>query len=222
MIRVMIVDDHALVRMGIRRLLDDVPMIKVVAEVESGEQALKMARTLELDVILLDMKMSGIDGLEVTKRVKRSHSNIKIIMLTALIDASFPGRMMQAGASGYLTKECGAAEMVAAIEKVHKGGRYLSSKVAQAVALNQVSDNFGKENPFEILSERELQVTLMISRGMNVSEISKDLCLGSKTVNGYRYRIFSKLDLKNDVELVCLAIKYGVIEQPALAVEDNG
>ncbi len=114
MIRVMIVDDHALVRMGIRRLLDDVPMIKVVAEVESGEQALKMARTLELDVILLDMKMSGIDGLEVTKRMKRSHSNIKIIMLTALIDASFPGRMMQAGASGYLTKECGAAEMVAA------------------------------------------------------------------------------------------------------------
>lgn len=215
----MIVDDHALVRMGIRRLLDDVPTIEVVAEVESGEEALKTARLMQLDVVLLDMKMSGIDGLEVTKRMTRSHPNIKIIMLTALIDASFPGRMMQAGASGYLTKECGATEMVAAIEKVHKGGRYLSSEVAQAVALNQVSDSFGKESPFEILSERELQVTLMISRGMTVSEISKDLCLGSKTVNGYRYRIFSKLDLKNDVELVCLAIKYGLIEKPALVAE---
>lgn len=222
MIRVMIVDDHALVRMGIRRLLDDVPSIEVVAEVESGEQALKTARSIVLDVVLLDMKMSGIDGLEVTKRMTRSFPNIKIIMLTALADVSFPSRMMQAGASGYLTKECGAAEMVAAIEKVHQGGRYLSSEVAQAVALNQVSDHLGKDNPFELLSERELQVTLMISRGMNVSEISKDLCLGSKTVNGYRYRIFSKLNLKNDVELVYLAIKYGLIEKPVLAAGDNG
>ena len=218
----MIVDDHALVRMGICRLLDDVPTIEVVAEVESGEQALKQARISAIDVVLLDMKMSGIDGLEVTKRMTRSHPNIKIIMLTALIDASFPSRMMQAGASGYLTKECGASEMVTAIAKVHKGERYLSSDVAQAVALNQLSDNLGNQSPFELLSERELQVTLMISRSMNVAEISNDLCLDAKTVNGYRYRIFSKLNLKNDVELVYLAIKHRLIEEPVLAVGDNG
>lgn len=217
----MIVDDHALVRVGIRRLLEDVDSIEVVAEAESGEQALKKAKLQTLDVVLLDMKMSGIDGLEVTKRMIRFYPHIKIIMLTAFASDSFPTRMLQAGAFGYLTKECGALEMIEAIIKVHKGERYLSKNVAQAVALNRSSLDQEKKSPFELLSERELQVTLMISRGMTVAEISEDLRLGSKTVNGYRYRIFSKLDLKNDVELVYLAIKHRLIEEPLL-VSDNG
>lgn len=221
MIKVMIVDDHSLVRMGIRRLLEDVETIDVVAEADSGEEALKKAKLLELDVVLLDMKMSGIDGLEVTKRMTRFHPNIKIIMLTAAVSESFPSRMLQAGAYGYLTKECGALEMIEAIDKVNKGERYLSKNVAQIVALNRISNNQENQSPFELLSERELQVTLMISRGMTVAEISEDLHLGSKTVNGYRYRIFSKLDIKNDVELVYLAIKHRLIEEPLLAGEDG-
>jgi two-component system invasion response regulator UvrY len=214
MIKIMIVDDHALVRMGICRLLEDIADIEVVAEAESGEVALKIARETKLDVVLLDMKMPGIDGLEVTRRMQRSHPGIKIIAVTAFAKEPFPTRILQAGALGYLTKECGVVEMTEAIRKVNQGQRYLSSEVAQVLALNSLSDKEIRDNPFEVLSERELQVTLMISKGMSVQEIADHLCISSKTVNGYRYRLFAKLEIKNDVELVYMAMKYNLVDSP--------
>lgn len=214
MIKIMIVDDHALVRMGICRLLEDIADIEVVAEAESGEVALKIARETKLDVVLLDMKMPGIDGLEVTRRMQRSHPGIKIIAVTAFAKEPFPTRILQAGALGYLTKECGVVEMTEAIRKVNQGQRYLSSEVAQVLALNSLSDKELRDNPFEVLSERELQVTLMISKGMSVQEIADHLCISSKTVNGYRYRLFAKLEIKNDVELVYMAMKYNLVDSP--------
>ncbi len=217
----MIVDDHALVRMGIKSLLDDVHGIDVVAEAENGETALKKAKTCSLDVVLLDMKMPGIDGLEVTRRMRISHPAIKIIAVTAFAKEPFPTRLLQAGALGYLTKECGLAEMTAAIFKVFQGQRYLSSEIAQAMALGSLADKSDNDSPFDLLSEREIQVTLLISRGMTVPEISKLFCLCSKTVNGYRYRLFKKLNVKNDVELVYLAMKHRLIEQPALVTSDQ-
>jgi len=217
----MIVDDHALVRLGIRRLLEDCSDIDVVAEAESGEEALKQAKDVELDVVLLDMKMPGIDGLEVTRRLRRSHPRLKIIAVSAFSSQPYPKRTLQAGALGYLTKECGVDEMCRAIRRVYNGERYLSAEIAQTLALSSITDSEEAASPFEHLSERELQVTLMLSRGMSVQEIADSLFISTKTVNGYRYRLFAKLGVKNDVELIYLAIKYRVIEKPQVVGEES-
>ncbi|KTD26536.1 two-component system response regulator LetA [Legionella micdadei] len=212
MIKVLIVDDHALVRMGIRRLLDDLPDMEVVADAESGEQALALVKSHKPDVVLLDMKMPGIDGREVTRRLKKSHPQVKVIAVTAMCAEPLPTRVLQLGAMGYLTKESGAEEMAAAIRKVSKGEKYLSAEIAQKMAINSLEAV--QDSPFDLLSEREMQVMLMITRGMTVQDIADRLFLSSKTINGYRYRMFEKLGIKNDVELTFLAMKHRVIEQP--------
>lgn len=217
MIKVIIVDDHALVRMGIKRLLADVSTIKVIDEAESGEELLKIAREKNPDVVLLDVKMPGIGGLEATRRLVRSNDSIKIIALSAFHEEPFPTRILQAGAAGYLTKECGLDEMVTAIEKVHAGERYISPEVAQKIALKSLSDTPGDTSPFDILSERELQIFLMITGGMSVSEISEKLHLSPKTVNSYRYRLFEKLKTRNDVELTHLAMRHHLLDKNQLS-----
>ncbi len=220
MINVLIVDDHALVRMGIRRLLEQLPDMNVVAEAENGETALALVRAHKPDVVLLDLKMPGIDGWEVTRRLKKTHPNIKVIAVTATnSDTMFPGRLLQLGAMGYLTKESNADEMALAIRRVHKGEKYLSAEIAQQMAISSLQAH--QETPFDALSEREMQVMLMITRGMTVQEISESLFLSTKTVNGYRYRMFDKLGIKNDVELTFLAMKYRIIEHPTdIEVDD--
>lgn len=212
LIKVLVVDDHALVRMGIHRLLDDLPDMNVVGEAKSGEEALMMVKSHNPDVVLLDIKLPGIDGWEVTRRLKKSHSDIKIIAVTAMTTDPLPARLLQLGAMGYLTKESSPEEMATAIRKVAKGERYLSAEIAQKIAFNSLET--AKGSPFDALSEREMQVTLMITSGMNVHDISERLFLSAKTVNGHRYRIFEKLAIKNDVELTYLAMKHHVIEQP--------
>ncbi|WP_133126753.1 two-component system response regulator LetA [Legionella nagasakiensis] len=219
MIKVLIVDDHALVRMGIRRLLEDLPDVDVVGEAESGEIALVLVKTQKPDVVLLDMKMPGIDGWEVTRRLKKSNPQVKVIAVTAMCAEPLPTRVLQLGAMGYLTKESGAEEMAAAIRKVYKGEKYLSAEIAQKMAINSLQAH--QESPFDLLSEREMQVMLMITSGMTVQDIADRLFLSSKTINGYRYRIFEKLMIKNDVELTYLAMKHRVIEQPDDSLKDN-
>lgn len=213
MINVLIVDDHALVRMGIRRLLDDLPDMQVVAEAENGEQALVLAKKHAPDVVLLDIKMPGIDGWEVTRRLKKSAPQVKIIAVTACSAEPLPMRILQSGAMGYLTKESGVEEMAAAIRRVALGEKYLSAEVARKMAISSLEA--ADESPFDKLSEREMQVLLMITSGMDVTDIAERLFLSNKTVNGYRYRVFEKLGIKNDVELTHLAIKHRIIEQPA-------
>lgn len=211
-ISVLIVDDHALVRMGIRRLLEDLPDMDVIGEADSGELALSMVKSMKPDVVLLDMKMPGIDGWEVTRRLKKTAPQVKIIAVTALNAEPLPGRVLQLGAMGYLTKESGVEEMANAIRKVSRGERYLSAEIAQKMAISRLDNE--NDSPFDLLSEREMQVTLMITAGMDVQDIAEKLFLSSKTVNGYRYRIFEKLDIKNDVELAYLALKHKLIERP--------
>ncbi|WP_172597055.1 two-component system response regulator LetA [Legionella spiritensis] len=213
MIKVLIVDDHALVRMGIRRLLEDLPDMDVVAEAESGEQALALVKSHKPDVVLLDMKMPGIDGWEVTRRLKKSNPQIRIIAVTAICAEPLPSRILQLGAMGYLTKESGVQEMAAAIRKVAKGEKYLSAEIAQKMAINSLEAV--EESPFDRLSEREMQVMFMITSGMTVHDIAERLFLSTKTINGYRYRMFDKLGIKNDVELTFLAMKHSVIEKPS-------
>ncbi len=212
MIRVLIVDDHALVRMGIRRLLDDLSDIEVVSEAESGEQALLLVKLHKPDVVLLDMKMPGIDGWEVTRRLKKSAPEVKVIAVTALNSEPLPARVLQLGAMGYLTKDSGVEEMAAAIRRVAKGEKYLSAEIAQKMAINSL--DAVEDSPFERLSEREMQVMLMITRGVGVQDIAARLFLSAKTINGYRYRMFDKLGIKNDVELTYLAMKHRVIDKP--------
>lgn len=220
MINVLIVDDHALVRMGIRRLLENLPDMTVVAEAENGETALALVRTHKPDVVLLDMKMPGIDGWEVTRRLNKTHPNTKVIVVTtANVDPTFPGRLLQLGAMGYLTKESDADEMAMAIRRVYKGEKYLCAEIAQQMAISSLQAP--QETPFDLLSEREMQVMFMITRGMTVPEISETLFLSPKTVNGYRYRMFEKLMIKNDVELTFLAMKYRIIERPIDMVADD-
>ncbi|WP_181879316.1 two-component system response regulator LetA [Legionella donaldsonii] len=219
MIKVLIVDDHALVQMGIRRLLEDLPDVDVVADAESGEQALTLVKSHKPDVVLLDMKMPGIDGWEVTRRLKKSNPQVKVIAVTAVCAEPMPTRVLQLGAMGYLTKESGAEEMAAAIRKVAKGEKYLSAEIAQKMAINSLEAV--QDSPFDLLSEREMQVMLMITSGMTVQDIADRLFLSSKTINGYRYRMFDKLGIKNDVELTFLAMKHRVIEQPNDALHDE-
>jgi two-component system, NarL family, invasion response regulator UvrY len=211
-IKVLIVDDHALVRMGIRRLLEDMPDVKVVADAENGESALTLVKQHSPDVVLLDMKMPGIDGWEVTRRLKRSNPHVKVIAVTAMNAEPLPTRILQLGAMGYLTKESGAQEMAVAIRKVAQGEKYLSAEIAQKMAINSLEDT--QTSPFNLLSEREMQVMFMITRGLNAQDIADKLFLSSKTINGYRYRIFEKLGIKNDVELIYLAMKHRVIDKP--------
>lgn len=219
MIKVLIVDDHAFVRMGIRQLLDALPDMEVVAEAENGEQALTLVKAHQPDVVLLDMKMPGIDGWEVTHRLKKSNPHVKIIAVTAMCAEPLPTRVLQLGAMGYLTKESGVQYMAEAIRKVAKGEKYLSADIAQKMAINSLESV--DESPFDRLSDREMQVMFMITSGMEVPDIAERLFLSSKTVNGYRYRMFDKLGIKNDVELTYLAMKHKVIENPSDVSHDE-
>lgn len=211
MIKVFIVDDQNLIRTGIKKLLSDIPGIKVIGEAADGENAIKMLKDHEPDIILMDIKMPGMGGLEATKKILRTYSEVKIIALTICEDDLFPSRLLQAGAYGYLTKGASVPEMVKAIRSVHAGQRYISPEIASQLAIKHITDQ--GETPFDTLSERELQVALMIVNGHKVQEISDKLCLSPKTVNSYRYRIFEKLNIKSDVELTHLAFRHNLLDQ---------
>jgi len=214
LIKILLADDHDLVRLGIKRLLTDASGISVVGEAETGEDAIILAKKLVPNIILLDANMPGIGGLEACKRIIRYNPEIKVIALTVHMDEPYPSRFLQAGASGYLTKGTGVEEMVRAIRQVNAGQRYISAEVAQQLALRPFDAD--RDTPFEILSEREMQVMLMITSGEKVQEISDKLCLSPKTVNSYRYRLFDKLNVDSDVALTHLAIRHGIIDSHLL------
>lgn len=214
LIKVFLVDDHELVRTGIRRILEDVRGMKVVGEADSGEEAVKWCRAEQADIVLMDMNMPGIGGLEATRKILRFNPDVKIIVLTVHTENPFPTKVMQAGAAGYLTKGAGPDEMVNAIRMVNSGQRYISPEIAQQMALSQFTPD--AENPFKDLSERELQIMMMITKGQKVTDISEQLNLSPKTVNSYRYRLFSKLDINGDVELTHLAIRHGMLDAETL------
>jgi len=215
LISVFLVDDHELVRTGIRRILEDVRGLKVVGEAVSGEQAVQWFRENQADVILMDMNMPGIGGLEATKKILRFNPDTKIIVLTVQTETPFPLKVMQAGAAGYLTKCSAPDEMIQAIRSVNSGQRYISPAIAQQIALSQVCPA-PTDNPFKALSDREMQITMMITKGNKVQDIAESLNLSPKTVNSYRYRLFEKLNINGDVELTRMAIRYGILDAETL------
>jgi two-component system invasion response regulator UvrY len=210
LIKVLLVDDHELVRLGIKRLLQDVPGMKVIGDASTGEDAVLLARELLPDVVIMDIHMPGIGGLEATRKMIRHNLDIKILALTIHEDEPYPSRLLQAGAAGYITKGCHHEEMIRAIRTVHAGQHYISPEIAQQIAIKRFTK--GEDTPLDALSERELQIMLMITQGQKVQDISKKLCLSPKTVNSYRYRIFEKLQINSDVELTLLAMRLGMIE----------
>ena len=211
MIRVLVVDDHDLVRTDITRMLADIDGLQVVGEACTGEEALLKVRELKPDVVLMDVKMPGIGGLEATRKLMRSHPDIKVVAVTVCEDEPFPTRLLQAGAAGYLTKGAALDEMVQTIRLVFAGQRYIDPQIAQQLALKSFQpQNSG--SPFDLLSEREIQIALMIANCHKVQNISDKLCLSPKTVNTYRYRIFEKLSITSDVELALLAVRHGMVD----------
>lgn len=208
---ILVADDHDLVRMGIVRMLQDVEGFSVVGEAKTGEEAVQLARKHEPSVVLMDVKMPGIGGLEATKKILAVNEQTRIIAVTGVSDDLYADRLLKAGASGYVTKESGFDEIIAAIKKVIKGGRYMSPEIAQQLALKNFSGDADR-SPFEGLSERELQTAVMISSGMKVNDIAEAFCISPKTVNSYRYRIFEKLEINSDVELALLAVKHKLLD----------
>lgn len=215
MINILLVDDHELVRTGIKRLINDARGISVIAEATSGEEAFQYCRKNEPDVVLMDVNMPGMGGLEATKKILRYCPDVKVIVLTVRTEDPFPAKVMQIGAHGFLSKTSAPDEMINAIKSVNVGQRYLSPEIAQQIALSQFN-GVNQDNPFESLSERELQIMMMITKGEKVQNIADQLNLSSKTINSYRYRMFDKLKVANDVELTHMAIRHGVLDMDTL------
>jgi DNA-binding NarL/FixJ family response regulator len=213
-IEILLADDHDLVRAGIGRMLDDVPDMKVV-----GEEAIAMCRDLQPDVVLMDIRMPGIGGLEATRKISASSPRIKVIAVSAWGEDPLPARVLQAGAWGYVAKGAPFDEVIKAIRKVMSGHRYLSADVAEQLALRQF--NPVERSPFDRLSERELQIALMVVNCEKVQDISDKLNLSPKTVNSYRYRLFEKLAISSDVELTHLAIKYGMVDRDPMGKDPH-
>ncbi len=209
MIRIIIVDDHALVRECLVRALSSMSNVQVVGEAEDGEQGVRLARELNPDIVLMDIIMPGMGGLEATQRIVRHGDRTAVIALTACTEAPFPAQMLKAGAQGYLTKGISMRELEVAIRRVFAGKRYVCAEIAQELASYAYEDK--QNSPFDVLSHREMQIMMMVVGCQKVRDISGSLHLSPKTVNSYRYRIFEKLNISSDVELVLLAVKHGMV-----------
>lgn len=183
----------------------------VVGEYSDGEQAIEAVRQEAPDLVLMDVHMPGMGGIEATRKILRIAPQTKIIAVTVLSDDPFPNQLLDAGASGYISKGSGSQEMMEAIETVMRGNYYISSDVAQKLTLSNFRKR-GEASPLDTLSAREMQVMLMITRGQSNQDISDTLFLSPKTISTYRHRLFEKLDVSNDVELTHLAIRHGLLE----------
>ena len=210
---ILIVDDHALVRAGMRMILSSEVDIDVVGEADTGEAALPLIRQLRPDVVLCDLHLPGVSGLEVTERIVRADSDTRVIVVSVLEDGPMPRRLLEAGASGYVGKGGEAGELVRAVRDVARGKRYLASGVAQSLALAGMR---GGGSPFDALSPRELEVALMLVQGRRQEEIAKRLCLSAKTINTHKSRLFEKLGIGDTIALARLVQQYG-ITAPELA-----
>jgi two-component system invasion response regulator UvrY len=211
MIRILLVDDHDLFRAGMGSILRSQDGMVVVGEYSDGEQAIEAVRREAPDLVLMDVHMPGIGGIEATRKILRIAPQTKIIAVTVMSDDPFPNQLLDAGARGYISKGSGSQEMMEAIETVMRGNYYISSDVAQKLTLTNFRKR-GEASPLDTLSAREMQIMLMITRGQSNQEISDALFLSPKTISTYRHRLFEKLDVSNDVELTHLAIRHGLLE----------
>ena len=210
MIRVLLVDDHELVRSGIEALLNAVEGIDVVAVCDCGEQALQVIGNEPPDVVLMDVNMPGMGGVEACRRILSTYPNVKVIGLSVHNGGPVPQQLLKLGVVGFVSKASPVSEMVGAIRTVMSGKRYLCQDVASNLAFESLEGN--ESSPFFALSQREAEVAQLILRGKGIQEISEALLISDKTVNTYRYRLYAKLKIKNDVELTRLAVKFNYFD----------
>lgn len=208
-INVMLVDDHAVVRMGFRLLLEGSSDIKVVGEAESGEEACRRFPELKPDVVVMDISMPGIGGLEAIDRILAREPSARILVLSAHEDAMHARRVLKAGAAGYLTKRSAAEALMQAIRQVQQGKTFLEPEIAQQMAMQQVN---GERNPLDMLSEKEFKVFLALAKGQSVAEIAEIMSLSPRTIGTHLYNIKQKLGASNSAELAIIAIRAGLID----------
>ena len=208
-INVMLVDDHAVVRMGFKMLLESDADIKVVAEAESGELAIQRYVEHKPNVVVMDITMPGIGGLEAIERILAKDNTAKILVLSAHEDSVHPKRVLNAGAMGYLTKRSAAEELIKAIRTVASGKKYLEASVAQQMAIQQLS---GDQNPVDVLSPREFEVFMALAKGETTNEIAETLFLSPRTVGTHLYNIKQKLNANNSAEIALIAMRSGLLD----------
>ncbi len=208
-INVMLVDDHAVVRMGFKMLLESDADIKVIAEAESGEQSIQRYVEHKPDVVVMDITMPGIGGLEAIERILAKDNMAKILVLSAHEDSVHPKRVLNAGAMGYLTKRSAAEELIKAIRTVASGKKYLEASVAQQMAIQQLS---GDQNPVDVLSPREFEVFMALAKGKTTNEIAETLFLSPRTVGTHLYNIKQKLNANNSAEIALIAMRSGLLD----------
>ncbi len=209
MIRVIVADDHAVVREGLKQIVAAVVDMDVVAEAASGEGALLVVRETPADVLILDLSLPGVSGLEVLRQVRQLRPNLPVLVLSVHSPAQYGVRMLRSGASGYLTKESAPEELILAIRKVVSGGKYLSPEMAERLA-EHLSKDVAQE-PHETLSDREFEIVRLLAMGKKIGEIAGELSLSPKTVSTYRRRAMEKLNVRSNAELTSYALNEGLI-----------
>jgi DNA-binding NarL/FixJ family response regulator len=207
MIKVFLLDDHGLMRAGYRMILEPQVDMDVVGEASCGEEALPLIRKLKPDVVVCDLHMPGVSGLDITERLVKGQVGPKVIIVSIQVDGPMPQRLLDAGAAGYLGKGCDAGELLRAIREVARGKRYLGNEIAQHMALGAKS-----RSPFDILSRREMEISLMFCQGLRAEDIARELSLSGKTVATHKYRLFDKLGIKDTIALARMAAQHGVTE----------
>ncbi len=208
-IKIMIVDDHQMIRDGIKLMLKGTPEIILVAEFDNGLDAIKYIdnNPTAANVILMDISMPIIDGITATKDIKSNHVAIKVLAMTMHIEESYIMDMMKAGASGYILKESGREDLIDAIKRVYEGKKYFSSDVSSILLTSMMDVNVAKKHTKDIISDREKEVIDLVAKGLSNAEIGSNLCLSSRTIESHRRNILNKLELKNTAELISYAIK---------------
>ncbi|QDC41279.1 response regulator transcription factor [Candidatus Methylopumilus universalis] len=206
---IVLVDDHAVVRAGVRRLLEQEPLFEVIGEAESGEKAYQILAELKPDVMVMDLSMPGMGGLEAIRRILMRYEKAKILVLSMHEDLSFANQALKLGAKGYLTKNTLADDLVKSIETVTQGDIFLSDEIAKKMAMQSIS---GNQDPIHELSAREFEIFRLLAEGLDIDAIASTLNISSKTVSNYQTMIKQKLDINTPIELIRYAIKVGVIK----------
>jgi len=212
-LRVMLVDDHAVVRGGFKVLLQTWDDVQVVAEADSGEEALRIHDSVAPDVVVMDIAMAGMGGIEAIKRLVAKHPQIRVLALSAHEDTSYSKRAFQAGALGYLSKRTAPEVLVDAIRLVAQGKRFIDPGIAQRMAMQDLS---GETDPLALLSPREFEVFMQIARGQSVVAVAETLNLSVSTVGTHVHKIKQKLELTNTSEITLLALRQGLIDASGL------
>jgi two-component system invasion response regulator UvrY len=210
MIKILIADDHAIVRRGLRQILADTPDVALVGEAQNAQQVLDLARVQDWDVVVLDISMPGRGGLEVLKELKREYPKLPVLILSMHPEDQYAVRALKAGAAGYLTKESAPEDLLTAIRKALQGGKFVSAALAEKLAAHLATD--ADQLPHERLSDREYQVLRLIASGKTVGEIAEELALSVKTISTYRARMLEKMSLKSNAELIHYAVQQGLVD----------